>query len=202
MMRSSLSHEFRLEPSHMSINRYALAFTTSVSLMAFASAHAQAQAVTQKQATEALHTALQFYSTQVGFEGVYLWKYAADLTAQEGEEKASRTSGWTQPPGTPAVGEALLRAWQLTDDLQCKDAAVETAIALVRAQLESGGWSSEFELHPDQRKRYRYRVDRDQSSRRNSTTFDDDKSQSAMMLLMHVDEQLRFSNSQIHEAVE
>jgi PelA/Pel-15E family pectate lyase len=149
-----------------------------------------------------MHRAVTFYRTQAGYQGGYLWRYSADLTKHEGEGKAHHTSGWTQPPGTPTVGEAFLNSWLLTGDAVCLDAAREAAYALVRTQLRSGGWDSRFELDPAYRRGYAYRVDGNQAGRRNNTTLDDNKSQSALTLLMHVDEALRFKDANIHEAVE
>ena len=161
-----------------------------------------AQTLTQDEAGRMLRKVVSFHRQEVGYEGAYLWRYAADLSAQEGEGTATKTSGWTQPPGTPSVGEAYLKAWRLTQDKACLEAAVEAAHALVRSQLESGGWSSHFELAGQGRRRYRYRTDGEQAGKNNNTTFDDNKTQSALMLSMHVDEALQFRNEQIHEAVE
>jgi hypothetical protein len=161
----------------------------------------KAQPFTQADGRTTLAKVVNFYRTQVGYEGAYLWRYAADLTAQEGEGMATRTSGWTQPPGTPTVGEAYLNAWRLSGDSGCLDAAIEAARALVRAQLVSGGWSSHFDLGTPGRKKYAYRTDGEQRGKNNLSTFDDNKSQSALTLLMHVDEALEFRDQPIHEAV-
>lgn len=156
--------------------------------------------LTQTAAREQLIRVVDFYRTKVGYEGAYLWKYSADLTHQEGEGIATRTSGWTQPPGAPTVGEAYLEAWRLSGEQVCLDAAVEVAHALIRSQLKSGGWSSHFDLGPKGRS-YAYRMLGDKAGRNNRTTFDDNKSQSALMLIMHVDEELEFKDAKIHEAV-
>lgn len=161
-----------------------------------------AEPLEQSEARAALHRVVEFYRSNVGCEGAYLWRYAADLSAQEGEGAATSTSGWTQPPGTPSVGEAYLNAWRLTGDNVCLEAAIEAAHALVRSQLVSGGWSAHFDLESPGRRRYAYRVDGDDRGSNNRTTFDDNKSQSALMLLMHVDEELEFENEKIHEAVQ
>ncbi|MEO2020049.1 MAG: pectate lyase [Fuerstiella sp.] len=161
----------------------------------------EAQSLTQAEARTTLAKVMKFYRTQVGYEGAYLWRYSADLTAQEGEGTATRTSGWTQPPGTTTVGESYLKAWRLSGEDHCLEAAVEAARALVRSQLVSGGWSSHFDLAEPGRRRYAYRTDGDQRGRNNLSTFDDNKSQSALMLLMHVDEALNFTDQQIHGAV-
>ena len=36
-----------------------------------------------------------------------LWQYSDDLTQREGEGRATDTTVWVQPPGTPSVGMAL-----------------------------------------------------------------------------------------------
>ena len=61
-----------------------------------------------------LKKAARFFVTDVATEGGYLWQYSADLARREGEREASATTVWVQPPGTPAVGVALLRAWEAT----------------------------------------------------------------------------------------
>lgn len=160
-----------------------------------------AQTSEQQEAREILQKVVQFYRSSVGYQGAYLWTYAADLSAQQGEEVASRTSGWTQPPGTPSVGEAYLEAWRLSGDPVCLEAAIECAQALVKTQLRSGGWYAHIDLSEEGRKKYNYRHGGDSDSRHNYTTFDDNKSQSAMTLLMHVDEATGFRNDEIHEAV-
>ena len=156
----------------------------------------------QAAAQAALKKVVGFYRTEVAYEGAYLYRYSSDLKQQEGEGRANATSGWTQPPGTPWVGEAYLDAWRMSGDRACLDAAIEAATALVRSQLKSGGWSSHFDLGPEGQKSYAYRIHGEKSGKRNDSTFDDNKSQSALMLLMHVDEELEFSNAAIHEAVE
>lgn len=160
-----------------------------------------AQPNAQDRAQRALARVVDFYRAQVGFEGAYLWRYSADLLHQQGEEVASATSGWTQPPGTPTVGESYLRAWRYSGNTACRDAAIEAARALVRAQLQSGGWDSHFDLGPEGTERYAYRQGGNPNGR-NLTTFDDNKSQSALSLLMHVDAALDFKDAEIHEAVE
>ena len=161
-----------------------------------------AQSPDQTAARTALKKVVNFYRSEVAHEGAYLYRYSADLKHQEGEGEANATSGWTQPPGTPWIGEAYLEAWRLSAEQPCLDAAIEAANALVHSQLKSGGWSSHFDLGPEGQKTYAYRVHGEKSGKRNDSTFDDNKSQSALMLLMHVDEELKFKNAAIHEAVE
>jgi hypothetical protein len=145
--------------------------------------------------------AVKFFREQVSAEGGYLWRYSEDLTLREGEEKATATMAWLQPPGTPAVGEAYLSAYERTKEKYLLDAAIETARALVKGQLQSGGWAEFIELDPEKRKAYAYRIDGVPAPRaRNTTTLDDDKTQAACRFMMHVDRALEFKDSVIHEA--
>lgn len=156
----------------------------------------------QSRSLEILHKVVRFHREQVGYQGAYLWRYSADLKYQEGEGIALKSSGWTQPPGAPSVGEAYLDCWRLTEDRVFLEAATEVAQALVKSQLKSGGWSSHFDLSFVGSRMYTYRVDGDSAGKNNRTTFDDNKTQSALMLLMHVDQALEFRDKVIHEAVE
>lgn len=159
--------------------------------------------LTREQASEALHRAVSFFRTKVGVQGGYIYKVSADLTKREGEEKVGPTTAWIQPPATPAVGMAYLEAYRLTNDPLLLEAAIETGMALVNTQLESGGWDNQIEFGPDERRRCAYRVDKHADLRRlrNTTTFDDDKSQSCLRFLMQLDRTLEQKNSAIHDAV-
>src|SRR6266567_3415404 len=101
-------------------------------------AHAQ-QPPTRDEASAALKRAVTFFREKVSAEGGYLWRYSEDLALREGEEKATATMAWLQPPGTPAVGEAYLTAYERVTEPYLLDAAVETARALLKGQLHSGG---------------------------------------------------------------
>jgi Pectic acid lyase len=159
---------------------------------------------TRQEAVDALHRAIQFFREEISSRGGYIYLVSADLAKREGEGKVGPDTAWIQPPATPSVGMAYLEAYQLTDDPTLLEAAIETAIALVNGQLESGGWDNMIEFAPSERRRYAYRVDRHDNpgSLRNTTTFDDDKSQSALRFLMALDHQLDFKNESIHEAVQ
>jgi PelA/Pel-15E family pectate lyase len=186
---------------HQLIFRSTIAFA-SLGITLGESPSTAAEALSQEGAAEQLRDTIAFYRSEVGYQGAYLWRYSADLTQREGEGTATRTSGWTQPPGSPSVGEAYLKAWRLSGEKVCLDSAVEVANALVKSQLVSGGWSYHFDLGPEGATRYAYRIQGETEKRRNHTTFDDNKSQSALTLLMHVDEALEFRDAEIHEAVE
>ncbi len=156
--------------------------------------------LTRQQASGALRKAVGFFRTKVSAGGGYLWRYSDDLARREGEGKASKTTAWVQPPGTPTVGGAFLDAYELTGDDYLLEAARETAHALLSGQLRSGGWDYRIEFDPQRRMRYAYRIDKNPSGGRNTTTLDDDTTQSALRLLMRADQTLRFQDEQIHLA--
>lgn len=147
---------------------------------------ARADDALRDRAAKALRQAADFFRTQVAVEGGYLWRYGEDLRLREGERKAAATQAWVQPPGTPSVGTAFLRAYEATGDVYYLDAAKETAYALVRGQLRSGGWDYHIEFDPKLRPPYAYRVGGSEKGR-DVTTLDDDTTQSAVRFLMQVD---------------
>ncbi len=156
----------------------------------------------RRQAAEALRRATEFFTTQVATEGGYLWRYSEDLERREGEGRASDTTVWVQPPGTPSVGMALVRAYQDTGEAYLLEAAREAGYCLIRGQLESGGWDYRIEFSPERRKRYAYRADAGEEERggRNTSTLDDNTTQAALRLLMQLDKTLDFADAKIHEA--
>jgi hypothetical protein len=54
------------------------------------------------------------YLTSFSTEGGYLWLYSSDLSERWGENKATPTQIWVQPPGTPGEGMAFLDAYAAT----------------------------------------------------------------------------------------
>ncbi|HUG20111.1 MAG TPA: pectate lyase, partial [Planctomycetaceae bacterium] len=168
-----------------------------------------AQQPTEQEATAAIHKSVTFFRENCsaggsgGGGGGYIFRLSADLSKREGEGKVGPTTAWIEPPATPAVGMAYLEAWQLCGDPLLKEAALETAEALLQGQMLSGGWTEQIEFDPADRVRYAYRVDLKDTppgKRRNVTTFDDDKSQWCVRFLMQLDKELNFENEKIHEA--
>lgn len=157
---------------------------------------------TSPEAGRALQNAVEFFRLDVSASGGYLWRYSEDLARQEGENQASKTTAWVQPPGTPTVGGAYLFAYEATGESYYLEAARETAYALVRGQLRSGGWDYRIEFDPKARSKYAYRVNGGSDDARNVTTLDDNTTQSALRYLMRVDCALGFKDEPIHEAVE
>ena len=157
-----------------------------------------------KVAAQALRRAADYLNDHVSCEGGYLWHYSADLTRREGENAATATQVWNQPPGTPAVGQTLLTAYERTGDKHYLDLARRTGMALVRGQLHSGGWDYRIEFDNALRDRVAYRVDGPirNAKQFNTSTYDDNTTQSALRFLMALDERLEFQDKAIHESVE
>ncbi|MBC8094437.1 MAG: pectic acid lyase, partial [Akkermansiaceae bacterium] len=174
----------------------------AVIICAFATALAAApQTPTREQATNALGKGVRFFRTEVSVQGTYLWQYSDDLSKREGEGKATTTQGWVQPPGTPSVGLAFLSAWQATSNTYYLEAARETAQALARGQLLSGGWTYSIDFSDEGRRKLAYR-DGGKKTARNFTTFDDDTTQCALRFLMRTDAALGFRDPKIRDTID
>jgi len=162
---------------------------------------AQTDPALRDQAQRALRRGVDFFRAKVAIEGGYLWQYSEDLSQREGEGVVQSTSRvWVQPPGTPAVGAAYLEAYAATREPDYLQAARETARALVRGQLRSGGWTYHIDFDPAERKKTAYRIDGTQTGR-NVSTLDDDTTQAALRFLLKADEALSFKDQEIHDCV-
>ena len=166
----------------------------------------QADETTQKSALDAMTKATHYFRTHVSTEGGYLWNYKTDFTMREGEVSTSPTTIWVQPPGTPSVGMAYIRAYEATQDTLFLNGAINAARALSWGQLASGGWDYRIDFDPKNSKRWHYRRDiekgdTDNNNRRNRTTLDDNNTQSALYLLMRVDQALNFKDAEIKKTV-
>lgn len=140
------------------------------------------------------------FMRSIAAEGGYLWRYSPDLKERAGENVATPTQIWVQPPGTPSMGMAFLRAYEATGDALFLDAAKAAAHALVVGQLESGGWDYVIDFDPAKSPAWYRRSDigkvsaAEAGKRRNVSTFDDDNSQSALRLLLAVADAAKGSN--------
>ena len=144
------------------------------------------------------------YMRSISASGGYLWRYSTDLKLMAGEGKGSPTMIWIQPPGTPSMGQAYLKAYEATGEPYLLDCALSVGHALALSQLESGGWDYRFDFATPNR--WLRRVDKrpaNASKRRNISTFDDNNSQSALRFLLallkhsrgHAERQQQISNA-------
>lgn len=159
---------------------------------------ASAPADLRDDALRAMRKAAAFYREKAAFRGGYAFYYSPDLARRWGEGEVSADTIVVQPPGTPTVGMAFLRAYEATGDTYYLDAAREAAEALVYGQLQSGGWTQNIHFGPARRQgRYRH----GKGGTWNVSSLDDDQTQSALRFLALADRALGFRHEAIHEAV-
>lgn len=187
-------------------------------------ASANAAEPTAADARQAIVKAVKFARDHVARHGGYVYQSSSDLKLREAEGIPDQDTVWVQPPGTPAVGEALLRAYEATGDDECWRAAHATAICLTRGQLQSGGWYYSITFAPAARQKLLYRrtlqgelvkdptdaIDRQTTSgwndwkrrrhKGNITTYDDDTTQAATRFLIRMDAEKKFQDAEIHDA--
>ena len=160
---------------------------------------AETRGTLRDDAQSALKKAATYYHANVATHGGYVYYYSLDLQQRWGEGVATRDQVFVQPPGTPAVGMALLKAYRATSDSFYLDAARDAARALVYGQLQSGGWTQTIDFDPQGSKVALYRNGKGKG--RNHTSLDDNQTQAAIQFLTHIDRALEFKNTAIHEAV-
>ncbi|CAA9381307.1 MAG: hypothetical protein AVDCRST_MAG64-682, partial [uncultured Phycisphaerae bacterium] len=152
-------------------------------------------------AADALRRAVTFFHQHASAgRGGYVYRYSDDLAKREGEGKVGPDTAWVQPPGTPAVGAALLDAHALVPEPYLLDAARAAGECLVRGQLRSGGWADRVEVGGEARRKFAYRTEPPGRKRFNWSTLDDDKTQSAIRFLCRLDRAAGFADAQIHDA--
>lgn len=182
-----------------------------------------AHAASPGEVSAALSKAVAFYHQKAAAHGGYVYRYSADFTLREAEGIPGPDTIWIQPPGTPAVGMAMLDAYEATQDAKCLAAAVDAAHAVARTQLCSGGWdySGHFDAKGRDSMLYRRDVEgkllarpkvpqgeagwhvwRAHKNKNNYSTFDDDVSQAATRLLVRVDHALGGKDEEIKEAAD
>ena len=157
-------------------------------------------------AVAALQSAVGFFHQNCSKHGGYVWRVSRDLKLSEGEAETGLDTIWVQPPGTPAVGLVLLDAYETTGDQYYLDAATEAAHALVRGQMQSGGWYYSIHFDPEERKKWGYRDNssfrpsRRKKNKTNVTTLDDDTTPAAVRFLARIDKLHNFRDQSIHQA--
>lgn len=111
----------------------------------------------------------------LAIEGGYVYHYTLDGKEKWGEGKTDDRTIEVQPPGTPAVGMSLLRAYKVTNNQDFLKAAEDAANALILGQNELGGWD------------HKIYFDRPKG---NKVSFDDNQTQSAISFLMALDQEI------------
>lgn len=156
------------------------------------------QSSLREDAIDTMHRAASYFRNQVATHGGYVYHYSLDLSERWGEGLASPDQIWVQPPGTPTVGMAYLRAYEATGDPFYRDAALEAGLALVYGQLESGGWTNLVDFDPTSERAAMYRNGKGKG--KNNSSLDDGQTQSAIQLLVQLDDAMEQQHQAIHEA--
>src|SRR5687767_11752416 len=117
-----------------------------------------ADTLARDEVNASLRRATEFFHGTVARHGGYVYLQSGDLTLREAEGTTDENTVWVQPPGTPAVGEAFLDAYEATGDEIHLKAAKDAARSLVVGQLQSGGWTYSIDFDPERRKKTAYRL--------------------------------------------
>ena len=115
------------------------------------------------------------YFHSLSNRGGYVYFVTPDLSRRWGERVLDENTIEVQPPGTPAVGMALLNAYKTTGSSIALNAARDAAQALIAGQNALGGWQ------------HTIRFDRPTGD---IVSFDDDQTQSAISFLMALDQEV------------
>ena len=177
------------------LNRCVVAFTLSVSFVVGASNGIAADLADE--AAAAMRQAAGYYHSKVAVHGGYVYHYSEDLSVRWGEGLAGDDEIWVQPPGTPTVGIAFLKAYAATGDDFYLQAARDAANALIFGQLQSGGWSRSVDLAI---KKQGYPFSGGNKRRDGNSSLDDGQTQTAIQFLVLMDQALKFKDEQIHQS--
>jgi PelA/Pel-15E family pectate lyase len=139
-----------------------------------------------------------FFRNEVASHGGYVYYYSIDLQQCWGEGQATAEQIWVQPPGTPTVGMAYLKAYEATGEKFYLDAATDAAEALIYGQLQSGGWTNCIDFNPNGTRTALYRNGKGQG--KNYSSLDDGQTQSAIRFLALTDKTHKFNHKKIHES--
>jgi len=120
----------------------------------------------------ALEKGIRFYHS-ISIDGGYVYYYTLDMKEKWGEGKTDDFTIEVQPPGTPAMGMAFLKAFQVAGNAEFLEAAKDAAYALIKGQNDLGGWEHKIYFN---------------RPRNNRVSFDDDQTQSAIRFLMALDQ--------------
>jgi PelA/Pel-15E family pectate lyase len=147
---------------------------------------------------ETIRKAATFFRNEVASHGGYVYYYNIDLKQRWGEGEATADQIWVQPPGTPTVGMAYLKAYEATGEKFYLDAATDAAEALIYGQLQSCGWTNCIDFNPNGSRTALYRNGKGHG--KNNSSLDDGQTQSAIRFLALADKAHKFKHKKIHES--
>jgi hypothetical protein len=149
--------------------------TTRLSVALLFSAASLSAEDLRSAAEVSLSKGVAFFQT-LNTHGGYVYHVTPDLALRWGEGPKDADTIEVQPPGTPAVGQAFLRAYKATGNKDALAAARAAADALIRGQNKHGGWDHTINFA-------------DLSNE--TVSFDDDQSQSAISFLLALNQEIK-----------
>ncbi|MGK9476074.1 pectate lyase [Melioribacter sp. OK-6-Me] len=92
----------------------------------------------------------EYMDEKVSTEGGYVWYYKKDFSRRWGELEAYPSMIWIQGNGTVAMGHLFLDLYETLKDSFYLNLSKKTALALMKAQLDCGGWNYLSDLNGDE----------------------------------------------------
>ena len=145
-----------------------------LSILFLSVSHADTHEQLVQRALDTLNRAVTYFYS-INTHGGYVYYITPDLSQRWGESPADAFTIEVQPPGTPAVGQTFLRAYEVTGNTQALQAATDAAFALIRGQNELSGWEHTIRFN---------------RPKRNRVSFDDNQTQSVIRFLMALDQHI------------
>lgn len=103
--------------------------------------NAQANKIDKQNILDCIKTATEFFDENLSVNGGYVWTYSLDRQRRWGEMEAYPSMIWIQGPGTVAMGNCFLDIYSATKDEYYYLLAIKSGDALIKGQLECGGWN-------------------------------------------------------------
>ncbi|TWT32356.1 Pectic acid lyase [Posidoniimonas corsicana] len=178
---------------HSVCTRVALALLLFLQLTNIAVAEPPSRA----QTLAAIKSAARYFRGTHALHGGCVYHYSLDTQQRWGEGPAGESLVWVEPPSTPSVGLAMLRAFRATGDKFYLDAARETAGAMVNGQMATGGWPRAFDIAGRMRGEP-FSGARDRTEGRSS--LDDGQTQTAIRFMARADQAFGFADKPVHDA--
>jgi hypothetical protein len=187
----------------------ATALAAALSLPALPRASAGPAEDLSQSALAAVTNAGRYFAEKLAVDGSYVYDYRPDLKERRAEGAVGPSIGWVEPPGTPEIGAAFLKLYEMTGDEFWLTEARKSADALLRSQLNSGGWNNVIETDPTARQTWCYRVNRlskadcraiANNKARDRSILDDDTTQSVIRFLILLDKATGGNDPAIRDA--
>ncbi|MEG8947466.1 pectate lyase [Rosettibacter firmus] len=96
--------------------------------------------ISAKDIKHVIYNSIKYLDENVSVNGGYVWYYKTNLSRRWGELEAYPSMIWVQG-GTVDMGNLFLDVYDVTEDEYYYNLAKKSALALIKGQLECGGWN-------------------------------------------------------------